>query len=123
MNSVISGIFFPSLRCAVYAPIERINIWRGKAFAQEKSVVTDTAKFNAFDEVPALEIPIYFLAGVYDYTCCYSLQKEYYGQIQAPLKGFYTFENSAHSPLFEEPEKALEILTQDILSGTNALSD
>lgn len=123
MNSVISGIFFPSLRCTVYTPAERINIWRGKALARATSVVTDSAQFNAFNDVPALDIPIYFLAGIYDYTCSYSLQKEYCDQIQAPLKGFYTFENSAHSPLFEEPKKALSILLEDIVTGRNTLSD
>lgn len=123
MDSVITGIFFPSLRCTVYTPMERINIWRGKVFAQTTSVVTDCANFNAFDDVPAIDIPVYFLAGIYDYTCCYSLQKEYYEQIQAPIKGFYTFDNSAHSPLFEESEKALAILLTDVLKGTIDLSD
>lgn len=123
MHSVITGIFFPSLRCTVYTPTERINIWRGKAFAQTTPVGLGCAQFNAFDAVPTLDIPIYFFAGIYDYTCCYSLQKEYYEQVQAPLKAFYTFDNSAHSPLFEEPEKALNILRQDIISGTNMLSD
>ena len=119
MRSVMSGIFFPSLRCTVYTPMERINIWRGKMFAKNTAVVTDSMHFNAFEQVPSLKVPIYFFAGAYDYTCLYSLQKEYYAQIQAPLKGFYTFENSAHSPLFEEPDKAMGILTQDIVNGTN----
>lgn len=123
MNSVVSGIFFPSLRCCVYTPIERINIWRGKAFAKTTCVVTDISQFNAVRDVRKLNIPIYFFAGIYDYTCCYSLQKEYYEQIQAPLKGFYTFENSAHSPLFEEPAKALSILSHDVLALKNTLSD
>jgi hypothetical protein len=39
------------------------------------------------------------------------------------VKGFYEFENSAHSPLFEEPKRATEILLQDVLRGTNALAD
>ena len=115
----MSGIFFPSLRCTVYTPMERINIWRGKMFAQNTAVVTDSMHFNAMERVPSLEIPSYFFAGAYDYTCLYSLQKEYYARMQAPLKGFYTFENSAHSPLFEEPEKAIKILTRDIVNGTN----
>ncbi|VIF80195.1 alpha/beta hydrolase [Clostridioides difficile] len=123
MDSVITGIFFPSLRCTVYSPLERINIWRGKSFSNATPVVADTTQFNAFLEVPTLDIPIYFLAGRYDYTCCYSLQKEYYEQIQAPIKAFYTFNNSAHSPLFEEPEKAMNILQQDVLTGNNDLSD
>ncbi|MBU9737012.1 alpha/beta hydrolase [Diplocloster agilis] len=117
MNSVITGIFFPSLRCRVYTPFERINIWRGKAFVKTSPAVADAARFNAFLEVPALDIPIYFFAGIYDYTCSYSLQKEYFDQIQAPIKAFYTFSHSAHSPLFEEPDKARLILREDVLTG------
>jgi pimeloyl-ACP methyl ester carboxylesterase len=123
MDSVITGIFLPSLRCGVYTPAERINIWRGKAFAQVGPVAVDSRHFNASEAVPTLDIPIYFLAGAYDYTCCYTLQKAYYEQIQAPLKGFYTFENSAHSPLFEEPEKAVGILARDVLAGVTARAD
>lgn len=110
MKSVITGIFFPMLRSTAYSPKERINIWRGKAFAQASQVAQESRNFNAFEEIKEIEVPIYFLAGKYDYTCCYLLQKEYYEQIQAPIKKFYTFENSAHSPLFEEAEKGMEIL-------------
>jgi hypothetical protein len=39
------------------------------------------------------------------------------------MKGFYVFENSAHSPLFEEPTRATEILLNDVLQGKNALAD
>ena len=123
MQSVISGIFFPSLRCGVYTPRERINIWRGKTFAQATPIVKDSRQFDAFNSINTIAIPIFFLAGRYDYTCCYNLQKEYYDKIQAPLKGFYTFENSAHSPLFEEPEKAKSILLNDVILGKNILSD
>ncbi len=123
MRSVITGIFLPTLGCTVYTPMERINIWRGKAFASSTAVVKEIKHFNAFEHVPSLDIPTYFFAGAHDYTCLYSLQKEYYVQIQAPLKGFYTFENSAHSPLFEQPDKAIGLLMQDILNGTNSLSE
>lgn len=117
MNSVITGIFLPSLRCTVYTISERINIWRGKGFSKTTPANEDVTHFNAFLDVPSLDIPIYFFAGIYDYTCCYSLQRYYYDQIQAPVKAFYTFNESAHSPLFEEPEKAGLIIREDILTG------
>lgn len=123
MNSVITGIFLPSLRCKVYTPLERINIWRGKKFAENSPVGSERMQFNAYNEVPSLEIPIYFFGGIYDYTCCYSLQKSYYEIIRAPLKGFYTFDNSAHSPLWEEPERAISILVQDVLQESNQFAD
>ena len=74
-------------------------------------------------EVTRLEIPVYFLHGVYDYTVSYPLAKAYYEQLDAPLKGFYTFERSAQSPLFEEPAKTCEIMRADVLAGANGLAD
>lgn len=123
MNSVITGIFLPSLRCQAYTPLERINIWRGKKFVSASPVGAESMRFNAYDKVMSLEIPIYFFGGSYDYTCCYTLQKKYSDMLEAPMKGFYTFENSAHSPLWEEPGRAVQILVQDVLKGKNELSD
>jgi hypothetical protein len=51
------------------------------------------------------------------------LAKEYFDQLKAPIKGFYTFEQSAHSPLFEEPEKMGHILQEDVLVGMNNLAN
>ena len=81
-------------------------------------LATDLAK-----QVPELDLPVYFLHGIYDYTCSYTEAKAYFEQLKAPLKGFYTFECSAHSPMFEEPEKTLKILQQDVLVGANRLAD
>lgn len=123
MKSVINGIFLPSLRCAVYTPIERITIWLSKKFISTSPVAMQRFRFNAFQEVRHLEVPIYFFAGKYDYTCAYELQKKYYDNLDAPFKAFYTFEESAHSPLFEEPDKAVRILKEDVLAGDSRLAD
>lgn len=123
MKSVINGIFLASLRCTDYTPMERINIWRGKVFSSNTVLQDELYAFHASAEIPAIDIPVYFFAGIYDYTCCYSLQKQYFERIQAPLKGFYTFERSAHSPLFEEPEEAMKIFREDVLTGKVNLQD
>jgi hypothetical protein len=47
----------------------------------------------------------------------------YFEKLKAPVKGFYTFEQSAHCPIFEEPEKAQKILREDVLVGANSLAD
>ena len=66
---------------------------------------------------------MYFISGRHDYTVSYALAKNYFDQIEAPVKGFYTFEHSAHSPLFEEPEKFGEILRADVLTGGTTHAD
>jgi len=43
--------------------------------------------------------------------------------LKAPLKGFYTFDRSAHSPVMEEPQKAQKIMREDVLARTNNLAD
>jgi pimeloyl-ACP methyl ester carboxylesterase len=73
--------------------------------------------------VPELNIPVYFFHGIYDYTVSYILAKDYFEKLKAPIKGFYTFEKSAHSPVFEEPGKSVQIIKNDILNGMNRLSD
>ena len=112
MKSVISGLFFPSLRCTSYTQRERINLWRGKANSKEFEVTKESINFNAFNDIKTIDIPIYFIVGKYDCTCMASLQEEYYVVIGAPKKELYLFENSAHSPLYEEPERARQVLEE-----------
>jgi pimeloyl-ACP methyl ester carboxylesterase len=123
MKSVISGIFLPSLTFREYALSDKINLWRGKIRTGVSVVWDEIMKTDLTRHVPALEIPVYFLEGRYDYTCSYALAKDYFSKLKAPVKGFYTFEQSAHSPIFEEPEKARAIFRQDILAGGISLAD
>jgi hypothetical protein len=58
-----------------------------------------------------------------DCTVSLQLAKAYLDQLQAPEKGFSTFEHSAHSPMFEEPATMKRIIRRDVLSGTNTLAD
>ena len=125
MKSVVSGLFLPSWRFREYTLREKLNLWRGKIYSKQR-------EFGLWDEmlatdlrrkVPALEVAVYFFHGKYDYTCAYSLAKGYLEQLDAPLKGFYTFDNSAHSPIFEEPERTVAIMRTDVLVGTTSLAD
>ena len=74
-------------------------------------------------QIKALDLPVYFLSGAHDLTANYGLSRDFFDQIKAPVKGFYTFRNSAHSPLFEEPRLGRDILTRDALSQETRLSD
>jgi pimeloyl-ACP methyl ester carboxylesterase len=123
MNSIISGMFLPSLTCREYTLKEKVNLWRAKA-RSGVSILWDTIlSTDIAKEVPEINIPIYFFHGIYDYTVSYPLAKKYFEQIKAPVKGFYTFNNSAHSPIFEEPLLVREIIEKDVLKGMNSLAD
>ncbi|QUH27282.1 alpha/beta hydrolase [Serpentinicella alkaliphila] len=123
MKSVITGVFFTSFQSREYTLSEKINLWRGKNSSQYQKMWDEMMETDLTKIVQKLNIPVYFFEGVHDYTCNYTLTKEYFEKLQAPVKGFYTFINSAHSPIFEEPEKVKQILEKDVLSGKNNLAD
>jgi pimeloyl-ACP methyl ester carboxylesterase len=123
MTSVIRGIFLASLRFREYTLLEKINLWRGKSQAGV-SILWDAAMVTDLrNQVPKLEIPVYFFHGSYDYTVSCPLARDYLAKLKAPVKGFYTFRQSAHSPMFEEPEKTLQVLQEDVVAGMNRLAD
>jgi pimeloyl-ACP methyl ester carboxylesterase len=125
MNSVITGIFLPSWTFREYTLGEKLNLWRGKFYSRSPSFsLWDKMQVTDFtQQVTELQIPVYFLHGKYDYTCAYPLAKDYFMKLDAPVKGFYTFDQSAHSPMFEEPEKVQRILLEDVLAAKNQLAD
>ncbi|PKP07008.1 MAG: alpha/beta hydrolase [Bacteroidetes bacterium HGW-Bacteroidetes-5] len=123
MRSIITGIFLPSLSCRDYTFSEKIKIWRGKARAGVHPLWDTILSTDLSNKVPEIGIPIYFFHGIFDYTVSYNLAKEYFEKIKAPVKGFYTFENSAHSPIFEEPDRVNKILIADVLAGRSTLAD
>jgi pimeloyl-ACP methyl ester carboxylesterase len=122
MKSIVSGLMLRSLRFRGYTLREKVGLWRGKLYSGRylwnEELGTDLAT-----RVTKVGVPMYFLHGVFDYTVSYPLAQSYFRQLEAPLKGFYTFEKSAHSPLFEEPQRMCEILRKDVLGATNALVD
>jgi pimeloyl-ACP methyl ester carboxylesterase len=123
MRSVATGIFLASLRSREYTPGEKLRTWRGKAATGVSSVWKEMVATDLAKRVPEVEVPVYFFAGAYDQTCSSTLAAGYFAGLKAPLKGLYLFKESAHSPVFEEPERARRILREDVLAGTNGLAD
>jgi pimeloyl-ACP methyl ester carboxylesterase len=110
--------------CKAYTLSEKINIWKSKfSFIKKTKLIDELFATDITAKVPKLEIPVYFFSGKYDLTVNHDLAKAYFKKLEAPVKGFYTFENSAHSPIFEEPQKVKEIMCKDVLNVKIDLSD
>jgi pimeloyl-ACP methyl ester carboxylesterase len=122
MRSVITGIFLPSWSFPEYTVGEKVHLWRGRAFSRRFGLWEQIIHVDLTRTCTELDLPVYFFHGAYDYTCSYPLAEGYFCALRAPLKGFYRFDGSAHSPILEEPALAREILTTDVLAGTNRRS-
>lgn len=109
MRSDAKDIFFKQMGCKCYTVTEKINFWRGKALCSD----TPYSSYHVDSQIPA-KIPVIFLSGYFDYTTPITLSKELFEKLEAPEKAFYTFYNSAHSPLWEENELCLKEMLKHV---------
>jgi pimeloyl-ACP methyl ester carboxylesterase len=124
MKSVFKDIFVPVWTCRAYTLREKCNIWKSKLmFLPKTNLKTQAFKTDFSEAYPEIGVPVYFMCGKNDLTVNVDLSGDYYNRLYAPLKGFYTFENSAHGPLFEEPERFRQILEKDVLNNGISLAD
>lgn len=105
-----------------YTLMEKIKFALGSSFSL-KHLWNSVLEIDLIKQVPSLQIPVYIFQGKYDYQVSYEVARDFVRRLSAPIKGFYTFENSAHSPCFEESEKMCNILRADVLQNQVDLSD
>ena len=123
MRSVLRGLFIPSLFFREYSLADKFNLWRAKARSGVSVILNEILATDLSQKITRLDVPFYVFHGSMDRTVSYALSKAFFGQVQAPVKGFYTFARSAHSPLFEEPQKLGRIVVEDVLKLKNSLGD
>lgn len=112
MNSVFTGIFLEVMKNREYTVTEKVNIWRGKAFTKKTMLNEELWHCDLSKALTQVDVPIYFFIGAYDYTVNRYLSEDYLKKIQASEKHLYLFEDSAHSPIFEEPNVSNAILKE-----------
>ncbi|MFC2165373.1 alpha/beta fold hydrolase [Acidobacteriota bacterium] len=90
-----------------------------KAFMQSMSLMWDELMtVNFFEDVPELQIPVYFFAGKCDYQVPFELLERYYAVLKAPHKEIVWFENSCHMPNLSDPEAYQDKLINLVLKNT-----
>lgn len=107
----VTGLFKNLLTFKGYTLSEKLYYFNGSMFSLN-NVWHYIASDNLNETSTDFSIPIYIIHGKYDYQVSHTLAKEYFDKIDAPEKAFYTFENSAHSPNMEEPEKFVGIVRE-----------
>lgn len=112
MDSVFTGVFLAVMKNREYTVTEKVNIWRGKAFTKKTRLYQELWQCDLSKSLTRVDVPIYFFVGAYDYTVNRHLSEAYFEKIQAPEKHCCIFEDSAHSPIFEEPDRSIAILKE-----------
>lgn len=106
--NTMRDIILSSVFSTEYSGIDGLKLALGSKFTAE-TMWGHNADVDFIRDLPEVKVPIYFCAGRYDYNTPSVLIEDYYDHISAPKKELIWFEESAHFPHFEEPEKFAQL--------------
>jgi pimeloyl-ACP methyl ester carboxylesterase len=116
-EGVHHNLMFDSLGAPEYGLLDKVNWVRGLV-----GVFTNVyPQLNDVDlraQASELDVPVYIIKGRWDVNAVNSLTEEYFALLDAPHKELIWFEDSAHTPLWDEPEHFTAVLVTNVLADT-----
>lgn len=111
-GKMVRKILLSLLTSKEYTLYDVIRFMRGQFFSMQH-LQQEMEQTNLAETITKVDIPIYFLMGTYDLMTPVELAEQYFIELSAEEKQIILFEKSAHTPIFEEPEKFLKILLNE----------
>ncbi|MFJ5718272.1 alpha/beta fold hydrolase [Neobacillus sp. NPDC093127] len=96
--------FWGFLLSPEYNLLDVIRYAKGVSLSQD-ILIPEEKKQNITSLVNRLEIPCFFVMGKFDYMTSVNTAKDYFDKVEAPVKDFVIFDQSAHYPQFEQKEQ------------------
>ncbi|UCC71490.1 MAG: alpha/beta hydrolase [Gemmatimonadota bacterium] len=97
-------LLWTGLRAPEYSLHDAMNVGKGSSFSS-RHMQYNAISGPLIDQVTTVAVPVYFFSGRHDYTTPFELVEMYYERLEAPAKRIVWFDDSAHFPFFEEPER------------------
>ena len=94
------------LEAPEYSIADCVRAFRMKSLSFSIPIMADElVSFDLVKEIPKLEVPVVLFLGRHDHTAPTQLSEEFYASLEAPHKELIWFEESAHTPDLDEPDK------------------
>jgi proline iminopeptidase len=94
--------------------IDLVKFGQGNRFSLEL-LDGEISRLDLTQRYRSFAVPMFFLLGRYDHHVSAMLAAQYFETITAPCKRLVWFEQSAHNPPFEEPDKFNQVLIEQVL--------
>jgi pimeloyl-ACP methyl ester carboxylesterase len=111
----LNNLAFVVITAPEYTLLEKLKYMKGQRRSRELLWTAELFEVNFFSHAPKLEVPVYFVAGIYDYITADTLTRAYFEFVEAPYKELVVFEKSAHCGLFEEPAKFNDLMINKVI--------
>ena len=102
-EDMITSLVLPLLASPEYSLFDLPKYSNG-AFYCLKQLWDEVVSLDFITSVKKLDMPVVILQGRHDYNTPTEISLRWYNALEAPQKTWVWFENSAHSPIKEEPE-------------------
>lgn len=99
-----------------YSLADKVNCVRG-GFGSIRQLWPEIMALDLLKTAPRIDAPVALFSGRYDYNTPLPLAEAYLAALAAPRKELVVFEESAHSPCYEEPERFAAELVRFCLEG------
>lgn len=116
-NRLFDIIFAPE-----YGLVDKVNWVRGLDHVFSE-LYPKLGEIDMISNVPRLDVPVYFIVGRWDVNAMASLVEQYYAVLEAPHKDLIWFENSGHTPLYEEPNRFVDVVNTVLANTQSAITE
>ena len=113
-KSYFKGTVLPILKASELSLADKIGVAKGYKLCLSQMWPT-IVHYDFVRDEHEFAMPYYIFQGVHDENTPSSLVQAFYDVIVAPDKDLVWFENSAHGPLGEEPEKFKGLMREKFL--------
>ena len=100
----VKGVLSIGLQATEYSIGDLVRFFRGAKLSNQL-IWNELMTVNLARDVREVSVPVVFFAGRHDFTTPFELVEAYFNALKAPSKKLVWFENSAHMPNIEEPQK------------------
>ncbi len=102
-QSIVKSVLIPLLQSPEYTLFDLPKYSEG-VFYNLRQLWNDVAVSSFINDVQKLTVPVFITQGRHDQNTPSALARRWFDALDAPQKEWFWFEESAHSPIKEEPE-------------------
>ena len=111
-QGLVKGLLMPLLKTKEYSLADIVKYAQGATYLTD--VMWPDVVGQRLSAIKSLDVPVIITQGRHDYNTPSAIAKEWFDALSAPAKKWVWFENSAHSPDVEEPEKWSAVLKEEL---------
>ncbi|MBW7883920.1 MAG: alpha/beta fold hydrolase [Caldilineaceae bacterium] len=100
-----------------YGLLDKVNWVRG-LIDGFSAVYPQLVDLDFTTQAARLQVPVYFVVGRHDVNAMASLVERYFEILEAPHKELIWFEKSGHTPLYEERNRFVEVMANQVVAQT-----